>query len=510
MSPALALALALGSHHAEATPEPAQLIGLNGFTTTPIFTIGESMSGYFPPGIPDGMAAYDRGDEVYLLVNHELVANAGYEYPLDNGTLLRGARVSTFVIDKASRSVVDVGLSYRTIYNRAGDVVDDPSDLVFGGLQRLCSAFGVEAGEAGFVDAIFFTGEETGGGTEFALDVANGELWAAPALGVGAWESVTPLSIPSIERTHVALLLGDDRGAAPLYLYVGEKDNSPGAGFLERNGLAAGTLHMWKAGDGADQPSEFTGTGAFKKGSFVPVENFNPAGSAPDFDDLGYATQGYLDAQRDALGAFRFSRPEDLHTNPFNGRQAIFASTGRQLTLDGAVDDSDLWGTVYLIDVKISPAAIKKGDIRAHLRVSFDGDDAVGNGLASPDFGIRSPDNLCWAGDHRAYIQEDRSVGGFGADSGEETSIWQLRPQNSAIKRVGQIDRSAVPAGQIDTDPLDLGDWESSGIIDVSGMFGEAAGSLLLFNVQAHSVRGGAIDVEDLVQGGQILFMQRD
>jgi hypothetical protein len=473
----------------------AQMTGLNGFSTAPIFTIGETINGYIPPGVPDGMAAYDRGEEVYLLVNHELRSRSAYPYVLANGTVLAGARVSTFVIDKATRRVTDAALAYDTIHNRAGEIVDGASDLRFGGLNRLCSAFGVEAGTYGFVDAIFFTGEESAGGTEWALDVANGELWAAPALGVGAWESVTPLAIPSINKTHVALLLGDDRDGAPLYLYVGDKK---GSSFLGRNGLADGKLYMWKADDGSRLPSDFTGTGTVKKGTFVEVDNTG--------DNDGYASQRDLDARRDALGAFRFSRPEDLHTNPFNGSQVVFASTGRS-----RFDAADSWGTTYLIDVKLSRSSLKGGRFGARIRVAYDGDDFGGNGLPHPSFGIRNPDNLCWALDENAYIQEDRSVGGFGAPSGEEASIWRLGPHSSATLRVARMNRGAdLPFGQTDRDPLDLGDWESSGIIDVSPMFGKEDGSLFLFNVQAHSVRNGNIASENLVQGGQILFLGRD
>lgn len=499
--------LASAALSAQATTEPAQMTGLNGYTVDPIFTIGETINGYLPVGIPDGMSAYDAGEQVLLLVSHELRSTQGYEYTLDNGTKLIGARVSAFAIDKETREITDGGLAYDSIYNRAGNLVVDSTDLEFGALNRLCSAYGVEAGKDGFLDAIFFTGEEASGGTMWALDVDTQVLWAAPALGRGAWESATSLNIPSINNTHVALLLGDDRGAAPLYLYVGEK--VPGGTFLERNGLAEGKLYMWKANDGSDQPAEFTGTGTLKSGYFVEVENYNPAkAGTPGYDVLGYADQSTLDEQRDTLGAFRFSRPEDLHTNPSNGTQVVFASTGRKLTLDGVTDDADLWGTTYVIDVKINKGAIKKNTISTNLRISFDGDDAAGNGLSHPDFGIRSPDNLTWASNHFAYIQEDRSVGGFGNESGEEASIWRLKTQSGSILRVAQIDRSAVPTGQEDTDPLDLGDWESSGIIDVSQLFGEKKGDLLLFNVQAHSVKGGIIDTENLVQGGQILFLK--
>ena len=55
-----------------------------------------------------------------------------------------------------------------------------------------------------------------------------------------------------------------------------------------------------------------------------------------------------------------------------------------------------------------------------------------------------------------------------------------------------------------------LGVWESSGIIDVSDIFGEKKGGLFLLNVQAHGTTGGAITSENLVEGGQILFLKKD
>ena len=482
------------------TPEPAQVVGVEpDVFTTPVFTIGEAFDGYIPPGIPDGMAAYERENSVLILSNHELRASAGYPFTLANGTELTGARVSALELDKHTREIVAFGPAFDTIYNRAGKVVDDASDLDFNGLNRLCSAGSVVAGQAGFVDDIFFTGEETGGGTEFALDVANGELWAVPWMGRAAWESVAALELPGINKTHVAMVIGDDRGDAPLLLYVGEKQ--PG-GFLERNGLAKGSLYMWVADNGDLSPADWNGTGTARNGRFVEVVNYKPAlAGTIGFDELGFATQDNLDQQKVAIGAFNFSRPEDLHVNPDRGDQFVFASTGRNTAIN---QGADLWGTTYVVDVKINRGRIKNDRITAHIYIAYDGDDAD-----KRDFGIRSPDNLVWADNGTVYVQEDRSISAFGQDSGEETSIWALNPWTSVATRVGQMDRSAVPAGQTDFAPTDLGNWESSGVIDVTEEF-DADGTLLFFNTQAHSVRGGAIETETLVEGGQYLFMSLD
>jgi hypothetical protein len=328
-------------------------------------------------------------------------------------------------------------------------------------------------------------------------------------MGRAAWESVAALEIPGFNDTHVAILGGDDRGDAALLLYVGEK--IPGGDFLERNGLAEGKLYMWVADSGDLSPAEFNGTGAMRRGRFVEVENYNLDGADPNvsqgdrgFDELGFATQEELDAQKAEIGAFNFSRPEDLHTNPKPGKgnQVVFASTGRDTTIN---QGADLWGTTYLVDVKINPGRVRTDNITADVTILYDGDDAD-----KQDFGIRSPDNLVWADDGFAYIQEDRSVSGFGDDSGEETSIWKLNPKTSAVTRVAQVNRDGVPSGQEDTDPNDLGDWETSGIIDVTDEFDAEGERLLFFNVQAHSLRGGPIDSEELEQGGQFLFLSKE
>jgi hypothetical protein len=503
-----------GQKGSQTTPYPSQMAAITaeGWGDRPLFTIGESVGDYTPPGIPDGMYAWKRGRQVKVLVNHELTASSGYPYTLASGAELTGARVSYFDIDRTTRRVTDAGPAYDTIYNRAGAVVMSSADLEFGGLNRLCSASGVEAWSLGFVDDIFFTGEETGGGTEFALDVKRGELWAVPAMGRAAWESAAAIEPPS--HRHVALVVGDDRSShadgaggrrtgAPLLLYVGKKQGGwrrhRGAGFLERNGLAQGKLYAWVADNGAEAPADFNGTGSTLSGTFVELDYHRPdlAGNG-EYDDLGYATQDKQDALAAAVGALGFSRPEDVGTNPANGYQFAFASTG-----NGFGGPADLWGTTYQVDVsygwngtELVPTGV--------VRILYDGDDA-----GNQDAGLRSPDNLAWATNGMIYVQEDRSVGGFGLTSGHEASVFELNPWTGDLNRIAEMDRGAVaPVGVVDNDPTDVGDWESSGVIDVTPLFDTEPGEvLLLANTQAHSVSGGVITDEDLVQGGQLLFL---
>jgi secreted PhoX family phosphatase len=476
----------------------------NGWDIDASFTVGETIKRYTPPGILDGTGAFGTSDggHVRVLINHELTSDAGYPYTLANGTQLTGARVSYFDIHKKTRKVKRAGLAHDTIYDRAGEVVSDPAQLDFGAFNRFCSARGVNAGELSFRDDVFFTGEETGGGTQWVVDVRKHKIWAVPAMGYGAWESWTP--VDSGARNTVALLGGDDRGGAPLYLYVGYKGAKGDRSFLDRNGLAEGSLSCWKADDDSIRtPNDFNGFFNMTSGYFVELNNYDPAmAGEPGWDALGYADQANLDAQTLAAGCFRFSRPEDLHNNPHAPTQVAFASTGRVFDYQGETVDADQWGTVYQVYMDFS------GDpVTADIKILHDAD-----ALPVPDMGIRSPDNLTWADDGAVYVQEDRSIDGFGGVTGVETSIWKLSPDSGDFARIAEMNRAAVaPAGSTDGAPDDLGNWESSGILDVTRLFKTDDDEMLLLGVvQAHSITDGIIAEEGLVQGGQIIFLSKE
>lgn len=91
----------------------------------------------------------------------------------------------------------------------------------------------------------------------------------------------------------------------------------------------------------------------------------------------------------------------------------------------------------------------------------------------------------------------------------------------SACRRIAQINRSALlPDGAVDEARLDVGNWESSGILDVSELFDAPSGSLLIADVQAHGIddhdrfgvdgAAGLIVDDNLKESGQILFLYTD
>ena len=130
------------------------------------------------------------------------------------------------------------------------------------------------------------------------------------------------------------------------------------------------------------------------------------------------------------------------------------------------------------------------------------------------------------------YVQEDEAeestlsgdefLFGDGAVNQNEAGIVKIDPNTGDITRIANIDRSVVLDGSI-TDPTDAvdvdagnaGEWESSGILDVSELFGLEGGELFLATVQAHGIEDqtdfnadSRINDGDLVEGGQLVFIE--
>ncbi|WP_216906551.1 choice-of-anchor I family protein [Synechococcus sp. CCY 0621] len=522
------------------------VVGGPELSITSLITNGEFTNGlnpgdsvFAPTGIFDGQGAYDNGDGTFtLLVNSELGADRGYGYLLpgvEGG--LTGARVSSLVIDKdvdddASNGyqskVLRGGLAYDSIHLDGADAaIDQAADLGAAGFKRFCAANLVEANSfgagIGFADRIYLVGEEEfsgDGGSFFALDVDGRAIHEVVGFGKGTWESATIIDTGSVDT--VSVLLFDD-AKAPLYLWVGTKSSAADASFLERNGLAQnqGTLYTYVttalAEDGVSAGPDSSDLRAFTQanglntaidGSWVDLASLNG-----NYTQLGAPALRQLAV---GAGALQLSRIEDGEVNPLNGQQAVFVSTG---TTD--FNKGDLYGNVYTLDFgeAFGSNGLISGPGDSVLKVVYDGDL-----LVDPTTGLRNPDNMTISADGHAYIQEDRANGG-GTDTSlgnfgtQEASIWKLAidpitgSSTGEALRWAQIDRTAVPTayGQsqpgvvTDANSNGVGNWESSGIIDVSTIYGTAPGGMFLANVQAHSLGGGNINGSGyLVEGGQI------
>ena len=133
----------VGAQAARATtayPE-AQMKGIGNWETEAIFTVGEDINGYRPTGILDGIGAFKLNDDtVRFLVNSELRDGVGYSYdlntldgnPANNVTVPSGARIHYFDVDINSKEVIDGGLAFDRIFDRAGNLITDPSQFPTG------------------------------------------------------------------------------------------------------------------------------------------------------------------------------------------------------------------------------------------------------------------------------------------------------------------------------------------------------------------------------------------
>ncbi len=499
---------------------------------------------YAPTGIFDGLGAYDNRNGTYtVLANSELGNTAGAPYLVD-GVALTGARISKFIIDKdvdndASNgyqsAVISGGIAYSKIVDANGNRVTDAAQIN-GGLSRFCSGSFEEANRfgtgRGFANAIYLTGEETTNGLTYALDTKTDTMYALAGLGRAGWE--TAIQVDTGSRNTVGLLVLDDN-TAPIYLWVGSKSKLNGADFLQRNGLAKeqGNLYTWvptansigtSAGaagvpDSADLNALALGTAASGRWALI--------GSGTQVAGWDQAT---LRANANALGALQLSRLEDASINPLNGKQVVFATTG-----NSAFGGADTFGNLITLDLSraFNGLGLISSSNATSLKVIYDGDRQIaawdaanGNNNGVIDaaergaFGatiIRNPDNLTWSKDGFIYVQEDRSVD-KGFFQAQEASVFKVNASaadpvtgQAVSERWLQIDRTAVPTvyGQSDPLPSDFGNWESSGIIDVSAFYGEAAGSMFLSDVQAHSLSNGNLGGNGyLVEGGQLNLIQ--
>ena len=496
-------------------------------TITSLLTNGEFTNGstpgsvYVPPGIFDGMGSYSNGDGTYtLLVNNEVGSTVSYGYSVEGlDPVVYGSRINSFIVDIDADDNAANGFQSRIV--SGGLAYDKVTSNDKNGFDRFCAAELVGANSfgngKGFADLTYLTGEETSastytgapaGGAFYALDVRNKDLYEVEGFGRAGFESAVLIDTGS-KKTVAVVLLDDQSGISgvPLYLWVGDKT---AGGYLELNGMAKanGSLYAWKPsslpdvnGNGADTKDLNALMGSTPvSGSWVKLGTGAEVAtkSATELRTLAFG-----------LGAHSFVRIEDGAVNPLNGQQLMFATTGGLFT-GGSPDD--MYGNVYTIsftdafgaDGKLAPTG------SSSLRVIADADR-----LTTPITGLRSPDNLTWSADGYAYIQEDKSTT-FGT---EEASIWKLNPTNidpltglASLERWAQIDRTTVPSiyGQSDSAPTDVGNWESSGIHDVSSIYGATAGSYFIGDIQAHSLGGGNIIGSGyLAEGGQINLIRQ-
>jgi hypothetical protein len=442
----LAHTVATAGFTTSATPQ-AYALTPNG-TVTPIITVGDRLpSGYVFAPIPDGLGAYQDGQDLIVYANHELTAGGVRDET--GGSQFRNARVSRLVIDRTSLAVKDATL-----------VLDGSEQYV-----RLCSATWVGAAE-GFPSGFFLTGEESSGGAHDGIQLAigkDGQHHELPWLGRYAHENL--IAIPGFPGKVVLAGFDDTAGRSELYLYVAGAEADVLAG--------TGTLSVFVSSQAAH--SGYLAEGQTIAGHFVAVPNPAPLSSS----ELQTVVNG--------LGAFPFVRLEDGDYDhrdgpKFGGPAIYFVDTGSEGVRCGAAA-CDAHGSIY--------------------RMEFDRTDPTANARLTllqrsrgADLDWASPDNVA-SGKNSLMVMEDPAYAGFA----RAPRIWNFHTTAAG----GFLDRGSAVVELPNAECVEASGtcWESSGIIDASAWLGAGA---WLFDIQAHTLPVPALGL--LNEGGQLLALR--
>jgi hypothetical protein len=206
-------------------------------------------------------------------------------------------------------------------------------------------------------------------------------------LPLGKWENVAEFDTGRSDK--IGLVLLEDGGSnvttgtSPMRIWIGNKrdvDNNGTLSFLEKNGLAEGTVYYWDP-DGAATvaPTSFTSTGTTISGKWT---------TSP-------------------TNAMKFSKLEDGTVSPHDGSLIAF-NCQDQGTFTMQLNTVFTGGS---LDTTLSGATIK-----LLLEEALDGGAATG---------FNNQDNMTWSWSNLLFTQED----------GDDRQIWQLDPTSTSSTR---------------------------------------------------------------------------
>lgn len=419
------------------------------YAITPVLTRGDMVGDYQFAGTPDGMGFYKDGGDVVGFVIHEFTPK---EAGSDEGNL-SGGRVSRLVMDAKTGAVTSGSYALK-----GGENYWD-----------LCSASLADAAN-GYSTPTFLSGEETTsspmGGVVFAVDGATSAVTPMPWMGHFHHENEVP--VPGFGDKKVVFLTDDNSKASEVYIYVAnnQADLISGVGqlYVFKADAAAGTADVQKGKDVA--------------GQFVAIGQKDNA----DADSLQKAV--------DAAGAFKFVRAEDSDYNHATPNVIYFADTGDIAAPNLAADGTPLTKNGRIYRMTLDPADPTKVTAFTVMLDGDKGDD------------IRNPDNVASSIDGKTVmLQED--LNGYNRKlDGLPGRVLAFDIAGSTLSVVATLDQSDGP-GMTDPD-VKAGEWESSGIIDVSDIYGPG---MWITGVQAHTratPQFGGVD-----EGGQLLLIQQ-
>ena len=471
------------------TAQPAMLTtSAAGGSVLPIISVGDTLpNGYRFEAIPDGIGILPNADDtVDVFVNHEtslvpfpLAANFASCTTSTCQSDFDNAQVSRLKLHQNSAGVLSGKLAITSAAN----------------YQRFCSS--TLANQAmGFQRNILFTNEEASdfvsppplqawpptpsnqrqAGLVVALDAKNGKKFEIA--GMGRMNHENTVVVPG-GWNKIVTVSGDDTFSAP-----------------------ASQLYMYTANSGNDVLADKGTLYAFRvtaKNS-VPVNPADPFNGANDYGDiaLGDVLQGQFIAvpRNIAIGdqiglenwsndnnVFQFIRVEDLDYDKNNQRIIYFADTGEPRALDNNLVTGRLRrgpsgtlgpypnGRIFKMEFNASDPTVVDS-----FSILIDADLGGYN-----NFGV--PHNVDNVGTSTNSLMITEDPGGHnqsnpGTAGAPTARIWMYDFATNTLSVAASVDQSADPAAR-------LGSWESSGILDVSSVFGPGS---WLVDVQAHTI----------------------
>ncbi|HET9250921.1 MAG TPA: alkaline phosphatase PhoX [Candidatus Eisenbacteria bacterium] len=407
-------------------------------TVMPIITVGDSLAPpdtstypYIFPPEPDGLGIRktETAGIAEIYVAHEIRYD-GFG---------PSARMSRLALDLRNLGIL------------AGDLLVDGSE----GYSRFCAAQ-LAGSREGFLQPTFLMNEEAVDGPHEGLVVAvearSGAVTHLPWLGRFAHEMT--LILPVSSGKLVAILTEDYYpGESQLYMYLAEND----AAFLS----GRGNLYVFRgnppAGSQRTRLASMVTKGRPITGRFVPV-------SAREGGP--WLSPRVFEARAQAAGSTNFVRLEDAAVDRSNANSFFFTDTGSDDFFD-PVTGRLVTGKGRLYSMRLDPFDPTRVE---ELRVLLDGDE--GDDIHRPD-NIDSDDRYVW-------IQED--PGGFRGL--HPSRILRYDTQGRRVDVMAEVAERDPTKGELL--PRGIGGaWESTGILNVSEIFGQ---DTWLIAVQAHNV----------------------
>lgn len=428
---------------------------------TSILTAGDALpgGGVFA-GNPDGMAAFDNGDgTITVLVVHELPSSAGIVR--DHGD--KGSFIDRLVIDKATLQVIYADDLIQTMMRWS-----DSKDLHYATVARFSKMAGSDLSEPtayfnpvsglGTDVRILLVAEESGTEGRIFATVTSGPgagvAWELPFLGNMTFE-VAVANPFAQDKTIVALT--DDSSGGQVYFYIGAKQAT--GSDIARAGLMNGDLYGLKV-EGI--LNELNGTPS--NGTFT-LQEIGPGG------DVSNMTGSQIEAESDAEGVTGFLRPEDAVWDPNDPNTLYFVTTA------SFSQNSRLY--------KASFTDITRPELGGTIEALL-----VGNE------GHRMLDNIEFS-DGKLILQEDPG------DRSYLARIWEYDLATDRLEPLARFDPALFSPGGADF----ISQYEeSSGVLDVTDLLGDADTRAYLVGAQVHLATGDPATYEM----GQIMVMYVD